>query len=139
MIRPFATIGDRTTHGGVVVTADLTTTFNDKPAARTGDMTVCPKCKGQFPITTGAPDMIDGQGNRYARHMDETACGARLISSQAVITWSDESSMGEATAGGSAEAMAAATAAVARPTESGVCLDCLLNAAASGSSTVVRE
>jgi uncharacterized Zn-binding protein involved in type VI secretion len=49
-------------------------------AALSGDMTYCPKCKGEFPIKS------DGAGGRhegtpYAYHDDLTACGARLITS----------------------------------------------------------
>jgi hypothetical protein len=49
-------------------------------------MVSCPKCKGTFPIATGAPDFINN-GKAVARHGDKTACGATLISSQVVSTW----------------------------------------------------
>jgi uncharacterized Zn-binding protein involved in type VI secretion len=44
-------------------------------------MTVCPKCKGVFAITTGADDLT-GFGQAVARHGDKTACGATLIAGQ---------------------------------------------------------
>jgi hypothetical protein len=53
------------------------------------------------------------------------------------LTWSDESSAGDPAEAEKAEALAAA-ATVAAVTNSGLCLDCLLKAAAAGSSTVVR-
>ncbi len=138
MSRPLIVLGDKTSHGGTVISADLTFDINGKCVARVGDMTVCPKCKGIFAITSGPDDLVDGFGNGYARHMDSTACGAKLISGQITTTWSDISSMGDPAADDKAEALAAASQ-IAAATPSGVCLDCLLKAAAIGSATVVRE
>ncbi|PWF49083.1 PAAR domain-containing protein [Massilia glaciei] len=138
MSKPLIVMGDKTTHGGTVIGADLTFDINGKYVARVGDMTVCPKCKGTFPITAGPTDLVDGAGNGYARHGDATACGARLISSQITTTWSNESSLGDAPPDDSG-AERIATSLIAAPTTSGICLDCLLTAAASGGSTVVRE
>jgi len=140
--QPFIVLGDRTSHGGTVISADYTTDINGKYIARVGDLVVCPRkgCRGTFAITTGAPDMIV-TGAAPARHGDKTACGATLISGQATTTWSAESSGGSgASASGSeaAEALAVASS-VAVHTDSGVCLDCLLKAAASGSSVVIRN
>lgn len=134
MGRPLIVLGDKTSHGGTVIGADFTFDVHGKYVARIGDMTVCPKCKGQFPITSAASDFSDGAGNGYARHLDATACGARLLSSQAVTTWSAESSPGEP-----AHALVDTAPALAAPTTSGICLDCLMQAAATGSSIVVRE
>ena len=131
-------MGDKTSHGGTVISADLTFDINGKYVARVGAMTVCPKCKGTFAITSGPSDLVDGGGNGYARHMDSTACGAKLISGQITTIWSDESSMGDPAAEDKAEALATASQ-IASSTTSGVCLDCLLKAAATGSATVVRE
>ena len=101
-------------------------------------MTVCPKCKGTFPITSGPGDLVDSSGNGYARHMDSTACGAKLISGQMTTTWSDNSSVGDPAAQEKTEALVAASLSAAN-TSSGICLDCLLKAAATGSATVVRD
>lgn len=95
MSRPIVVLGDKTSHGGTVIGADFTSDIHGKYMARVGDMVVCPKCKGVFAITSGASDMVDGEGRGYARHMDTTACGARLISGQITTTWSDESSLGD--------------------------------------------
>lgn len=138
MSKPLIVIGDKTSHGGTVISADLTFDINGKYVARVGDMTVCPKCKGTFPITSGPGDLVDASGNGYARHMDSTACGAKLISSQMTTTWADNSSIGDPAAEVKAEALAAA-ADIAAATASGICLDCLLQAAATGSATVVRD
>lgn len=131
-------MGDKTTHGGTVISADLTVEINGKYVARIGDMTVCPKCKGTFAITSGPSDLMDSAGNGYARHMDSTACGAKLISGQITTTWSDGSSIGDQASEEKTGAIAAASL-IAANTTSGVCLDCLLKAAAVGSATVVRE
>jgi uncharacterized Zn-binding protein involved in type VI secretion len=136
MSRPFIVMGDKTSHGGTVISADFTSDIHGKAMARVGDMVVCPKCKGVFRINSGADDMVDGEGRGYARHMDTTECGARLISSQATATWSNKSSMGDPAA--EAEALGAASQ-VAAPTDSGICLDCLRKAAHFGSPTVIRE
>jgi uncharacterized Zn-binding protein involved in type VI secretion len=73
-------LGDRTDHGGKVITATSTTIAFRIPAALEGDMTYCPQCKGTFAITpdrTGAKHI----GTPYAYDGDRTACGARLITS----------------------------------------------------------
>ena len=82
---------------------------------------------------------MDGFGNGYARHLDSTDCGAKLISSQATTTWSDESSLGGDEAENSADASVAATSRMAAVTDSGICLDCLVKAATAGSAVVIRE
>lgn len=131
--QPFIVVGDKTTHGGTVITGDPTSTMLGKPMARSGDMTVCPKCKGTFPILKGNGIVVDGAGNTYARHMDKTACGASLLSSQASGIATDMVS-GSPNTGN----LAAQAATIAAPTTSGICLECLMKAAASGSSTVMR-
>lgn len=138
MSLPLIVMGDRTTHGGTVITADLTFDINGKCVARIGDMTVCPKCKGTFRIKSGAGDLVDGEGNGYARHMDQTECGAKLISSQITTTWDNKTTLEDPAADEGAAAIAAA-GGIAAPTSSGICLDCLLKAAAAGSSTVIRD
>ena len=73
-----------------------------------------------------------------AREGDKTACGATLISSQNTTTWSDESSMEGPAADDGAEQASAASVKAALD-KSGICLDCLIKAAAAGSSIVVRD
>lgn len=126
-------MGDRTTHGGTVITADLTFTIHGKSVARVGDFTVCPKCKGTFPIKTGALDLVDGEGRGYARHMDETACGARLVSSQITTTWDNHTSVG------TPEVLEASGGDIAAPGNSGICLECLITASLAGSATIIRQ
>ncbi|MGC4075489.1 MAG: PAAR domain-containing protein [Rubrivivax sp.] len=134
MTRPFIVLGDKTSHGGTVISADFGSVVHGKAMARVGDKVTCPRCKGVFAIRSGAPDLLDAAGRGYARHLDTTDCGARLLSSQATTTWADESSQGHATA----EALAAASE-VAAVTGSGICLDCLRKAAHFGSAIVIRD
>lgn len=132
-------MGDKTSHGGTVITADLTCEINGKHMARVRDMVVCPKCKGIFAIKTGAPDLVDGEGRGYARHMDVTDCGAYLLSGQITTVWSDESTVA-ASSGQFEEAKGpVVSGTVASPTDSGICLECLVKAAQTGSAVVIRE
>lgn len=133
MSQSLIVLGDKTTHGGTVISADNTFDVYDKPAARVGDMTVCPKCKGTFPITSGASDFIDPAGRGYARHMDTTACGAKLICSQSTAYWSAESSIGDP----AFAETAALPSSVASETPT-LCLECLVSAAARGDGVVTR-
>jgi uncharacterized Zn-binding protein involved in type VI secretion len=73
-------IGDKTDHGGQVLTATSATMVRGKAASLEGDMTVCPQCKGAFAIQP------DGRGAKhkgkpYAYDGDVTGCGAKLITS----------------------------------------------------------
>ena len=85
--RAIVRYGDRTTHGGTVVSADLTYVLYGKNVARVGDKVSCPQCGDTYPIVTGAPDVLSGK--HVARHDDETSCGARLIASQFTATIDD--------------------------------------------------
>lgn len=136
MSQQIVRMGDRTSHGGTVISGDLTWTINEKAVARVGDLTVCPKCKGIFPITEGADDLT-GFGQAVARQGDRTACGATLIATQASAWWdrhADEGGAGENTQSELAEA--SKTIAQQSPA---ICLECLAVAAASGAAMVVRS
>lgn len=83
MSRPLIVVGDKTDHGGVVLSGSSTTLIDGKPVARVGDTVSCPRAGhgGTTTIATGSSGIeIDGQ--MAARHGDKTACGATLISSQ---------------------------------------------------------
>ena len=73
-------MNDKTDHGGHVTAASSGTIVMGVEAALAGDMTTCPKCKGDFPIK---PDGAGAwhEGRPYAYDGDVTACGAKLISS----------------------------------------------------------
>lgn len=141
MTQAYVVIGDRTDHGGIVVGGSAMTTIMGKPIARVGDLTVCPKCKGSFPITSGDETWtIDGQA--AARHGDKTACGATLIAASQALTFYDggcaaaASEKSAAAAAKQAEAAAATSTVAAEAPD--ICLDCLKAATAAGSTAVVR-
>jgi uncharacterized Zn-binding protein involved in type VI secretion len=83
--KPFIIVGDKSSHGGVVISGSMASTTSGIAIARVGDKVTCPK-KGHGGVTvivTGDPTcIIDGQA--AARHGDKTACGATLISSQSL-------------------------------------------------------
>ncbi|MFP5390737.1 MAG: PAAR domain-containing protein [Gammaproteobacteria bacterium] len=136
MSKAIIRMGDRTSHGGTVISGDLTWTIYDKAVARAGDLTVCPKCKGIFPIKEGAADLTSF-GQSVAREGDKTACGASLIASQVLALWDNRSDAGEQSTADSTDLQAASKAiAQEAPT---ICLECLAAAAAAGTAMVVRN
>jgi uncharacterized Zn-binding protein involved in type VI secretion len=73
-------LGDKTTHGGQVISAAAGFTVLGKLVAVEGDATFCPKCKGRFSIHPhGSTRKHDGK--QVAYDQDFAACGAKLISS----------------------------------------------------------
>jgi len=93
MGKNFIRLGDKTTHGGTVVTAWGAgfQTVDGIPVACIGDMVSCPKKgHGTNPITKGAtgPD-VSCNGKVIAREGDTTACGSQLISSQSIASHGD--------------------------------------------------
>jgi uncharacterized Zn-binding protein involved in type VI secretion len=82
MSRPFIVIGDKTSHGGVVVEGAPISDIEGKQIARVGDKVTCPRPgHGPTVIASGDPNVII-EGQPAARHGDKTACGAALIASQ---------------------------------------------------------
>lgn len=73
-------MSDKTDHGGQVISSSSGTFIENIEATLQGDMTFCPRCKGNFLIM---PDGVGAKhaGISYAYHDDLTACGAKLISS----------------------------------------------------------
>lgn len=86
MSKAIIRLGDRTSHGGVVVSAASSSTVEGVPPARVGDMTTCPiKGHGANPIVSGDSTCVV-DGSPVAREGDMTACGAILIASQGEST-----------------------------------------------------
>lgn len=85
MGQPLIVLGDKTSHGGTVISASLFSDTHGKGWARMGDMVCCPRCKGIFPISQGDASLID-DGKPVAYHGCKVACGATLISSQMFTT-----------------------------------------------------
>ena len=73
-------LGEKTDHGGTVTSVSSGTIVMGREAAIEGDMSSCPKCKGQFAIKPDGGG-AKHQGKLYAYDNDVTARGARLISS----------------------------------------------------------
>lgn len=136
MGKPIIRMGDTTSHGGTVISGDLTWTIYDKAVARVGDLTVCPKCKGMFPITEGADD-LNGFGQAVARQDDKTACGATLIATQVLAYWDQNSAQGGSAS--SEDIPLDATSRVIAQEAPTICLECLAAAAAAGAAMVVRS
>ena len=79
MARAQARLGDRSSHGGVIVTGASRTLANGKPAARMGDQHSCPiPGHGVTPIVSGSSDTLT-EGKPNARVGDAAACGARIV------------------------------------------------------------
>lgn len=76
----FVVIGDRTSHGGVVISGDPTWTVDGQPVARYGDKVTCPRCKRISTIVSSRfPTVID-HGKPMAYDQDVTDCGAVIYS-----------------------------------------------------------
>ncbi|SDG29073.1 PAAR domain-containing protein [Duganella sp. OV458] len=73
-------LGDQTTHGGKVISGQPSLKALGKTVAVEGDLTMCPQCKGTFPIQVASSDRHH-HGKAVAYDGDKAACGARLISS----------------------------------------------------------
>lgn len=84
MSRPFIVVGDKTSHGGVVLTGSVESDVAGRPLARVGDKVSCPRHRNNA-IATGDPACII-DGAPAARAGDKTLCGATLIPSQATTT-----------------------------------------------------
>jgi uncharacterized Zn-binding protein involved in type VI secretion len=74
-------LGDKTSHGGTVVSAQSMMTIDGIPVATIGDKVTCPKCKGTHEIVQGGGN-IRLMGRELAREGDKTSCGATLVSVQ---------------------------------------------------------
>lgn len=71
-------LGDSTTHGGTVTSAQSHFTIDGLPVAVIGDRVACPKC-GPTIIVQG--DSTWQSGPMVALHGHVTTCGATLIAS----------------------------------------------------------
>ena len=136
MGQPYIRLGDRTSHGGTVIEADMTTDIHGIPVAMVGHNTVCPRCRGVFPIVTGADDVLS-MGRPWARHGDKTACGASLLCSQVTSFWVSSGGT-DSPANEQAPATKAGAPSSVAPQTPTLCLECLVQAAQRGSSVVVR-
>lgn len=74
-------LGDKTSHGGVVISASPMHTVRGIGIARVGDMVSCPQSgHGTNKIIEGSPVFSIG-GRKVALHGHKCACGCVLIAS----------------------------------------------------------
>lgn len=80
--------GDRTSHGGVVLSGSPTNFWHDIPVARKTDKVYCPRCKPHlFEIAEGLANSLDGDACLpMAAEGHATSCGATLIAEGASAT-----------------------------------------------------
>lgn len=78
--RPVIRKGDKTSHGGVVISGDETINIFGLPMARLGDRVTCPTCAGVHTIIEGITSVSSDR--RTAVEGMKTSCGAVLIASQ---------------------------------------------------------
>jgi len=99
MRQPIIVLGDKTSHGGTVISCSPFTDIQGKGWARVGDMVACPRCKGVFPINLGDDSLIE-EGKPVAYHGCSVACGASLIASQQDTVTDPSSGAAPGAAGG---------------------------------------
>ena len=75
-------LGDATDHGGVVITASQTMSYNGRKVARKGDQVSCPLHPEITPnLIIEGDDKVTDHGIPVARHHHQAMCGCHLISS----------------------------------------------------------
>jgi uncharacterized Zn-binding protein involved in type VI secretion len=80
--RKFIVLGDRSTHGGMVVTASTNIYIDGKRVACVGDKVTCPRCKGLHSILPGEkqpPVLWEGKWE-IACENDPVSDGSKLMS-----------------------------------------------------------
>jgi uncharacterized Zn-binding protein involved in type VI secretion len=81
MFNGFVLLGDKTTHGGTVISASSTMFVHGKPVALVGDTVDCPEPgHGINPIVEGCPDWSE-DGRAMVVNGCRTECGCQVISS----------------------------------------------------------
>ncbi len=80
MSKGFVLLGDKTTHGGTVISASSTTIVNGKKVALVGDMVSCPiPGHGTNPIIEGSSDW-SSDGRAVVVDGCKCQCGCQVIS-----------------------------------------------------------
>lgn len=86
MTLSFACVGDKTDHGGVIITGTSMSNVHGRAIARVGDKVSCPKCGGVYPIVSSKVSFVSFDGASAAYGGDKTACGATILAQQSVAT-----------------------------------------------------
>jgi len=110
-MQPIIVMGDKTSHGGTVITCSQTSDTHGKGWARVGDKVACPRCKGVFPITEGDATLSD-DGLAVAYHGCKVACGATLIAGQQFTLTDPAKSGGQGLPSGVSNALPAGVGAI---------------------------
>jgi uncharacterized Zn-binding protein involved in type VI secretion len=76
----FIVVGDRTSHGGIVISGNMTYTIYGVPVARVGDKVFCPRCKQTTVIISSRFPTVSSMGQVMTYDQDSTSCGALLYS-----------------------------------------------------------
>jgi len=77
--RRFILLGDKTSHGGTVITATSNMTMDGIPVARIGDLVSCPKCSGNPHHIVGGAGNVTLDDRNLAREGDQVSDGSVLI------------------------------------------------------------
>ena len=80
MAGPLIRLGDKTSHGGIVVEASMVSDIDGIGIARVGDKVTCPAHGVQVIVSGDMSLVVDGKP--AARHGDMVSCGATLIAGQ---------------------------------------------------------
>ena len=76
----FIVVGDRTSHGGTVISGDMTCTIDGQPVSRIGDKVYCPRCMKSTVIVSSRFPTVSALGQNLAYDQDATSCGALIYS-----------------------------------------------------------
>lgn len=135
MRRYWIVVGDTTSRCGRVITGSPFTDIEGAAVARVGDYATCPLHGGAFAIVGGDPTLrVDGQP--VALDGDLLACGCHLRSTvQRLVYVEVAPAPAKEDVAGPAVVCAPAAASSAPP----VCLECLMDAARSGTPMVRLE
>ena len=81
-------LGDKTSHGGVVISGSATNSWHGVPVARRTDKVFCPRCRPHiFEIIEGVENCTDTNARLpMATEGHATTCGATLIAESAPST-----------------------------------------------------
>jgi uncharacterized Zn-binding protein involved in type VI secretion len=81
MSKGLVLLGDKTTHGGQVISASSTMVVNGKAVALVGDKVSCPiEGHGTNSIVEGSPEWVS-DGKAVVVHGCHSQCGCQVISS----------------------------------------------------------
>ncbi|MGQ3117085.1 MAG: PAAR domain-containing protein [Hydrogenophaga sp.] len=85
-------LGDKTSHGGVVISGSETNSWHNIPVVRKGDKVYCPKCKPHFFVVAEGLDQCTDTNAALPMSTEghSTTCGAVLIAESAPISLMQE-------------------------------------------------